>query len=95
MPCPEKIISKDVFYKENLNIVNVQSNNYQFKYVDGNDTFISTYIFTLPYIIQDETKVFLPEYKQTVINNYISYPINITIFTYSEINLDNIYISDN
>ena len=95
MPCPEKIISKDVFYKENLNIVNVQSNNEQFKYVDGNDTFISTYIFTLPYIIQDETKVFLPEYKQTVINNYISYPINITIFPYSEINSDNIYIADN
>ena len=95
MPCPEKIISKDVFYKENLNIVNVQSNNYQFKYVDGNNTFISTYIFTLPYIIQDETKVFLPEYKQTVINNYISYPINITIFPYSEINSDNIYIADN
>lgn len=95
MPCPEKIISKDVFYKENLNIVNVQSNNEQFKYVTGNDTFISTYIFTLPYIIQDETKVFLPEYKQTVINNYISYPINITIFPYSEINSDNIYIADN
>lgn len=95
MPCPEKIISKDVFYKENLNIVNVQSNNEQFKYVDGNDTFISTYIFTLPYIIQDETKVFLPEYKQTVINNYISYPINITIFPYNEINSDNIYIADN
>lgn len=95
MPCPEKIISKDVFYKENLNIVNVQSNNEQFKYVDGNDTFISTYIFTLPYIIQDESKVFLPEYKQTVINNYISYPINITIFPYSEINSDNIYIADN
>lgn len=95
MPCPEKIISKDVFYKENLNVVNVQSNNEQFKYVDGNDTFISTYIFTLPYIIQDETKVFLPEYKQTVINNYISYPINITIFPYSEINSDNIYIADN
>lgn len=95
MPCPEKIISKDVFYKENLNIVNVQSNNEQFKYITGNDTFISTYIFTLPYIIQDETKVFLPEYKQTVINNYISYPINITIFPYSEINSDNIYIADN
>ena len=97
MPCPEKIINKNVFYKENLNIVNVQSNNdkEQFKYKVGNDTFISTYIFTLPYKIQDETKVFLPEYKQTIINNYISYPINITIFPYSEINSDNIYIADN
>lgn len=95
MPSPEKIINKNVFYKENLNLVNVQYNNEQFKYVTGNDTFISTYIFTLPYIIQDETKVFLPEYKQMVINNYISYPINITIFPYSEINSDNIYIADN
>lgn len=97
MPCPEKIINKNVFYKENLNIVNVQSNNdkEQFKYKVGNDTFISTYIFTLPYKIQDETKVFLPEYKQTIINNYISYPINITIFPYSEINSDNIYLADN
>ena len=60
-----------------------------------NDTFISTFIFTLPYIIKDESKVFLPEYKQTVINNYISYPINVTIFPYSEINSDNIYVADN
>lgn len=102
MPCPEKIISKDIFYKENLNAVNVQydnalsiPNNGQLNYKVGNDTFISTYIFTLPYKIQDETKVFLPEYKQTVINNYISYPINITIFPYSEINSDNIYLADN
>lgn len=97
MPCPEKIINKNVFYKENLNIVNVQSNNdkEQFKYKVGNDTFISTYIFTLPYKIQDEIKVFLPEYKQTIINNYISYPINITIFPYSEINSDSIYLADN
>ena len=103
MPCPEKIISKDIFYKENLNAVNVQydnvlsipNNGRQLNYKVGNDTFISTYIFTLPYKIQDETKVFLPEYKQTVINNYISYPINITIFPYSEINSDNIYLPDN
>lgn len=102
MPCPEKIISKDIFYKENLNVVNVQydnvlsiPNNGQLNYKVGNDTFISTYIFTLPYKIQDETKIFLPEYKQTVINNYISYPINITIFPYSEINSDNIYLPDN
>lgn len=103
MPCPEKIISKDIFYKENLNAVNVQYDNAlsipnnwrQLNYKVGNDTFISTYIFTLPYKIQDETKVFLPEYKQTVINNYISYPINITIFPYSEINSDNIYLPDN
>ena len=116
MPCPEKIINKDVFYKENLNIVDVKSLNEiniensnevtikndnsssfkdEFKFKIGNDIFISTYIFTLPYIIQDEIKVFLPEYKQTVINNYISYPINITIFPYSEINSDNIYIADN
>ena len=27
LPCPEKIVCKDVFYKENLNIVNVQSDN--------------------------------------------------------------------
>lgn len=97
VPCPEKIINKNVFYKENLNIVNVQSNNdkEQFKYKVGDDTFISTYIFTLPYKIQDEIKVFLPEYKQTIINNYISYPINITIFPYSEINSDSIYLADN
>lgn len=110
MPCPEKLISKDVFYKENLNIVNVQysneevkSNSEQLIYKveenkDDNEkeivTYISTYIFTLPYIVQDDAKVFLPEYKQSVINNYISYPINITIFPYSEINIDNIYISD-
>lgn len=110
MPCPEKLISKDVFYKENLNIVNVQysneevkSNSEQLMYKveenkDDNEkeivTYISTYIFTLPYIVQDDAKVFLPEYKQSVINNYISYPINITIFPYSEINIDNIYISD-
>lgn len=110
MPCPEKLISKDVFYKENLNIVNVQysneevkSNSEQLIYQveenkDDNEkeivTYISTYIFTLPYIVQDDVKVFLPEYKQSVINNYISYPINITIFPYSEINIDNIYISD-
>ena len=95
LPCPEKIVCKDVFYKENLNIVNVQSDNEQFKYMKDNDTFISTFIFTLPYIIKDESKVFLPEYKQTVINNYISYPINVTIFPYSEINSDNIYVADN
>lgn len=95
LPCPEKIVCKDVFYKENLNIVNVQSDNGQFKYMKDNDTFISTFIFTLPYIIKDESKVFLPEYKQTVINNYISYPINVTIFPYSEINSDNIYVADN
>ncbi len=110
MPCPEKLISKDVFYKENLNIVNVQysneevkSNSEQLIYQveenkDDNEkeivTYISTYIFTLPYIVQDDVKVFLPEYKQSVINNYISYPINITVFPYSEINIDNIYISD-
>ena len=116
MPCPEKIINKNVFYKENFNIVNVQyeenantqTNKEQFKYEVINkdktkDVFISTYIFTLPYKVQDEgedknkrsIKVFLPEYKQTVINNYISYPINITIFPYSEINSDNIYLADN
>lgn len=95
LPCPEKIVCKDVFYKENLNIVNVKSDNEQFKYMKDNDTFISTFIFTLPYIIKDESKVFLPEYKQTVINNYISYPINVTIFPYSEINSDNIYVADN
>lgn len=95
LPCPEKIVCKNVFYKENLNIVNVQSDNGQFKYMKDNDTFISTFIFTLPYIIKDESKVFLPEYKQTVINNYISYPINVTIFPYSEINSDNIYVADN
>lgn len=136
MPSPEKIINKNVFYKENLNLVNVQYSNeqvqsnseqiiYQVKYIDKDavhniniengghilmehqkdklstesaeiiNTYISTYIFTLPYKIEGDAKVFLPEYKQTVINNYISYPINITLFPYSEINSDNIYLADN
>ena len=96
LPSPEKLISKDVFYKENLNNVNVQPDNDKLIYRVGDDTFISNYIFTLPYKIdENETKVFLPEYKQTVINNYISYPINITIYPYNEINSDNIYIADN
>lgn len=94
MPCPEKIINKNVFYKENLNNVNIKPNNMQLKRIIGNNTFISTYIFTLPYLIQDEVKIFLPEYKQTVINNYISYPINITIFPYSEINSNDNYVAD-
>lgn len=118
MPCPEKIISKDVFYKENLNIINVQStyeNDEKFIYQKeveydngekGIDTYISTYIFTLPYKIEEDEiqengnkievskKIFLPEYKQTVINNYVSYPINITIFPYSEISSDNTYTAD-
>ena len=94
IPCPEKIINKNVFYKENLNNVNIKPNNMQLKRIIGNNTFISTYIFTLPYLIQDEVKIFLPEYKQTVINNYISYPINITIFPYSEINSNDNYVAD-
>ena len=111
MPCPEKIINKDVFYKENLNLISVQTTEQPaeeliHKVVTKGEedeeiinTYISTYIFTLPYKIQDEnevvSKVFLPELKQTVINNYISYPINITIFPYSEISSDNIYVADN
>lgn len=108
LPSPEKIINKEVFFKENLNVIEIgKETNIDESYKslinvvkDENDndkpieTYVSTYIFTLPYMVENDKKIFLPEYKQTVINNYISYPLNVTLYPYSEIDLNNIYLPD-
>lgn len=118
MPSIEKIISKDIFYIENLNDIEINDLTIDSKYsslihtvekkTEDNKTiiykYVSNYIFTLPYKIEtykienDENeiskKIFLPQYKQTVINNYIAFPVNITIYPYTEITQDNFYLED-
>lgn len=59
---------------------------------NGLETFVSMYLLTLPFKIEPidnaghHKKVFLTETSSSNENNYISYPITVTLFPYSGIN---------
>lgn len=66
-------------------------------------TFASTHLLTVPFMIRQDVevegslekayrKVFLPEVERTIENNYLTYPICMTIFPYSKIDDNGRYL---
>lgn len=68
---------------------------------ENRDTVLaSTHLFTIPFLVKNDSientheKIYLPEVKKTIENNYLTYPICLTIFPYSEIDSNGKYLLD-
>lgn len=58
-----------------------------------NKTYCSTYLFRIPFSVENDKKVFLPEVEQSINNMYFSYPINIGLYPFAELSEDGIFLS--
>lgn len=72
--------------------------NYSSQYNDlikivDNKTYCSTYLFKIPYSVENNQKVFLPEVEQSINNMYFTYPINIGLYPFAELSEDGIFLA--
>lgn len=66
------------------------------KHIENNDetiTYCSTYLFNIPFTVETLNKVYIPETEQCIENMYITYPINLILYPFSELTEDGIYIA--
>lgn len=88
-----KYIDTYVTSDENNRISNIPYNN--LIQTDGVKTYCSTYLFNIPYSVENGKKVYLPEVEKSIENTYITYPITLVLYPFSEITDDGIYLCDN
>lgn len=138
VPSPEKLIHRNIFYKENLNLTDIKDNDVYWvgdelittsfnnkikaeeKYLNtersntmytewdldflgliyspskptySSSTYVSTFCFNFPYTIEttkdgNQCKTYLPKLTRSIINNYTTYPIKITIWPFDEYSND-------
>lgn len=60
-----------------------------------NKTYCSTYLFRIPFSVENDRKVFLPEVEQSINNMYFTYPINIGLYPFAELSEDGIFLAHN
>lgn len=61
-----------------------------YKYLPKSEFFVSLYLLLIPFKVGQDgnntfMKVFLPEIEKTISNNYLVYPLNITLFPYDRV----------
>lgn len=100
IPCVEDLISPTTYFLEDTNSCNINTSftNYSnlIKHVkEGEDTktYCSTYLFNVPFTIQNTEKIYIPEVKRCIENMYITYPINLILYPFSTVSEDGIYIA--
>lgn len=91
IPNIRDLFSKETFIKENTNFPTVSDQNY-IGLIDR-DNYMSTFLFTIPFSISGQNKMYLMDNTYNSPMNFIRYPVNITLFPYSSID-DNLYIAD-
>lgn len=87
-----------IYETDNISYPNIPT----YKEVDNteieNTVLASSHLLTIPFLIKktsDNTtyeKVYLPEVQKTIENNYLTYPVCLTLFPYSEINENGKYV---
>ena len=91
IPNIRDLFSKDTFIKENTNFPSVSDKKYS-SLIDK-DNYMSTFLFTVPYTVNGQNKMYLMDNVDNIGINFARYPINITLFPYSSI-IDSLYIAD-
>lgn len=94
IPNIEDLMNSSTYFIENTNVVDIEAataryNNLCELTTDGTQ-YCSMYLFNMPFKIVGGSRVYLPETKKTIETNYISYPVNITLYPYVGVN-DDIY----
>lgn len=100
IPNIETLLSEKIFYKENLNKIEVynQSESELIHIDENNNIYGALKLFRLPYYIENNNKeeyyykVYKPNEDPIVNNN--GFLINIGLYPFSELNSDNQYIMD-
>ncbi len=85
IPNIEDLFSKDTFFKEDLN--SIYSDDPELKIDDDGDIYLSMYLMMQPFMIiksddNDSDKSYYSAYYKTIENNYLSYPVNVTLWPY-------------
>lgn len=91
IPNIRDLFSKDTFIKENTNFPTVSNQKYS-SLIDK-DNYMSTFLFTIPFSINEQNKTYLMDTEYNSSINFVRYPVNITLFPYSSID-DNLYVAD-
>lgn len=96
IPSPEQIISEDLFYKEDTCVAQSDIENSNLIIEDGN--YISMMLFNSFFKSEYKDGISIKKYIQSITYeiklDYISHPINVTIYPYSEINEYGAYVED-
>ena len=93
------------YYKENLNVVECSTNIKQdLLFIDEEDkhVYFPLDIFSLPYILKNkenedgdiQTIKYYVNVSKSIENNYLTYPVNISLWSYSREIINNKYIRD-
>lgn len=107
IPCVEDVISYNTYFKEDTSSCIVkyykkESYSNLIKTVETEEngktlktTYCSTYLFNIPFSVNGSKKVYLPETEKSIDNMYITYPINVLLYPFSELSDDGIYLAHN
>lgn len=91
IPNLRDLFSKDTYIKENSNFPSVSNKEY-LSLIDK-DNYMSTFLFTVPFTIRGQNKMYLVDSLKDNELSFIKYPLNITLYPYSYIEND-MFIQD-
>lgn len=91
IPNLRDLFSKDTYIKENSNFPSVSNKEYV-SLVDK-DNYMSTFLFTVPFTLKGQNKMYLVDSLKDNELSFIKYPLNITLYPYSYIEND-MFIQD-